>query len=206
MAGCQVSLLEFHLDLVGQQQEAHGVRDRGPALADPGRHSILCQAKFIEEGPVGASLFEGRELGALDVFDDGENEAVVLCRLLDEGRDRRDSHGARCAQAPLPRDQLVASIFERADEYRLEDAVGTDGFGEFRDRFGIEVRARLTRIRDDRIDRDLPAEAACSRLSAGSRATLGRLRLRPWWCRRNEGPDSLAERLPHPDLLLVACR
>src|SRR5438105_15801982 len=62
---------------------------------------------------------------------------------------------ARLAGGPpaaLAGDQLVATLLARANDDRLQDALGADRVGEARGRIGVEPAARLTRVRVDRLE------------------------------------------------------
>ena len=71
------------------------------------------------------------------------------------------------APAALAGDQLVAAVGEGADQQRLDDAAGLDRGGEAGERLGVEVGARLVRVRLDQLDRQLAQLAGLARPASG---------------------------------------
>ena len=92
-----VPLLEEPLDRRRELQEPQGVRDRGAALADPGRDVVVGEREVLDELLVGRRLLERVELLALDVLDDR------LLRASTRRRRRGRSPGSSGARPGAPR-------------------------------------------------------------------------------------------------------
>jgi hypothetical protein len=57
------------LDGGGQLQKTQGVGDRRAAATDALGHSLLGEAKLVDEELIGVGFFDWAELIALDIFD-----------------------------------------------------------------------------------------------------------------------------------------
>ena len=88
-------------------------------------------------------------------------------------RDRVEAGLARCARAALAHDELVGSLPRVADDDRLQDAELTDAVHELGEVVGVEVGARLARVRDDRVRVDVHESRA------GDLDELGSVTARP---------------------------
>ena len=78
---------------------------------------------------------------------------------MHDDRNLRQAGDLGSSEPPFAGDQLVAGK-SLANEQRLQDAVDSDGVGEFLQGRRIESAARLLGVRLDLGDRDLQGEAA----------------------------------------------
>src|SRR5256885_7519659 len=78
---------------------------------------------------------------------------------MNDGRHLFQSGDLLGPQSPFAGDQFVPGK-SLANQQRLQDAVDTDGVGQFLQRGRVEGAARLLRVRLDLRDRDLQGEAA----------------------------------------------
>ena len=74
-------LLEERLRIRVQVKKPHGVGDRGSALADAFGDLILGETEIAMEPFVGAGLFDGIEIFALEVLDQRELEHLAIACL-----------------------------------------------------------------------------------------------------------------------------
>ena len=72
-------------DGVGEVEEAQGVGDGGAGLADALGDLFLGEAGFVGEGAVGEGFFDGVEVGALEVLDEGHLAHFEVGGGADEG-------------------------------------------------------------------------------------------------------------------------
>ena len=75
-------LLERGPDRHRELQEPEGVRDRRTVLADALGDLFLRQAEVLAEVAVGVGLLERRQVAALEVLDEGEEEVVAVRESL----------------------------------------------------------------------------------------------------------------------------
>ena len=80
VAGGQLAVGDQPLDRRGQLEQAQGVGDRRPALADPAGHLVVGEAEVLDELLVGRRLLERVEVVAVEVLDQGLLERAVVAR------------------------------------------------------------------------------------------------------------------------------
>jgi len=136
-------------------EEADRVRDRRPILPDSLRDLLLRQPELILQLRERRRLLEGRQVAALNVLDEREEEPVAVAdRLAHEDGDAREARPARRTDAPLPRDDPVALPLPR-DEDGLQDAGLLDRGGQLVEVGFAEAPARLLPARVEEIEVDL---------------------------------------------------
>ena len=148
--------LQVPLDRRRELEQPQGVRDRRPALADPGRDVVVGEREVLDELLIGRGFFERVQLLALDVLDDRLLEHRRVVGGAHDRGDRLEPDPARRAPAALARDQLEA-VAAGAHEDRLEHADLADRLRQRGERLLVEVLARLLRVRSDRRRSGSPA-------------------------------------------------
>ena len=157
MARREAALAHMLTHIVGQGQQAHRVRHMLAALADLGRNGVLRAAEPVDQRLVGLGFFHRVEVRPLHVLDDCNLERLAIVHLAhDRGYDRK-ACPARRAPAALARDDLEHLRLARIgpDQDRHDHALGADRVGQLF-KLGLdEGAARLLRIGDDPVDRDV---------------------------------------------------
>ena len=110
---------------------------------------------------VARGLFERVEIGALDVFDDGDLERLAVAGLEHEDRDFVLSRPLRGPPAPFAGDDLIGvrDAGNGADQHRLDDAAFPDRGGQLLELGIVESFARIARVRAQKLDRRLVGAA-----------------------------------------------
>ena len=126
----------------GQTEEAELVGDAALALAEAGGElglrEVICEAKRLQR----KGFLEEVEVGALKVFQQGEEGGAAILGVDEEAGDGGEACGDGGAQAAFARDEVVAAVFLPESE-GLEDADFPDGGGELGEGGGVEVAAGL---------------------------------------------------------------
>ena len=130
------------LDAGGQFQQAHGVGDGGAAFADFLGNFVLFQAEFLGKALVGDGFFDRVEVLALDVFDEGELEHLLVPGLADDHGGFLQTELLGGAPAAFTGDQFVF-VVAFADDQGLDNAVFADRFDQFQETFAAEFGAGL---------------------------------------------------------------
>ena len=168
----QPAVRDRGLDVGVEIEEAEGVRDRRPRLADALRDVLLGEPELLDELAVGQRLVDRVEVGALHVLDEGDLELRPVGELANEGRDALQADQARGPHAALAGDELVA-VEGLGDEHRLEHAVLADACRELLEHRVVDPVARLVRVRGDARERHLH-DRRRSRSGAAGSARTGR--------------------------------
>ena len=136
-------------------QEAEGVRHRDAAFTHLPPNLFMRKPKFFGKLLVGFGFFEGIQIRALDVFYQREFQQLTVVRLPQNRRDAAKSGFARGFEAAFSRDEDVVPVFRRGKNERLQNAMLTNGGGEFFQFGFVEDRPRLARIRGNAFQRNL---------------------------------------------------
>ena len=112
-------------------------------------------AELVEQLLVGGRLFEGVQVGAVDVLEQGIAEHRVVAGVAHDGRDGVLADGLGGAPAAFTHDQLVRAVAEVAHHDGLEEADLADRELQLLERLLVEDLTRLLRVRLDRGDRQL---------------------------------------------------
>jgi len=132
------------------------------AIAQPLGQGILGQAEVAEQPLHGTRLFHRVEVGALQILDQRQFQALfeaAAASRMDDDRDFRQARDLGRAKSAFAGDQLISGQ-ALADQQRLQDAVHPDGVGQLLQRPRLEATAGLFRIGPDVGDRDLHGEAS----------------------------------------------
>ena len=78
MSLVDLAVLEGHLHLCGELEQPEVVGDGGAVLADLLRESVLRQVVLLDEVLVGQGYFDGVEVLALNVLDEGHLHHVFV--------------------------------------------------------------------------------------------------------------------------------
>ena len=139
------------LDLGMQIEQAHAVRNRSPALADLLGDVFLAQSKLAGEAGEGIGFFNRIEVLALEVFDEGELENILVRCFAEDDRRFGKTDAESGAPAAFTGDQFKFIAALAGDE-RLNDSVLLDRGDEFLEVLIAKNGARLERGRDDAIE------------------------------------------------------
>ena len=154
-------VLHHGLHAVGQLQQAQRVGDMAAALADDLGELLLAVVEALDQLAIARRLFDGVEVGALHVLDDGKLENFFVGEVARDDRNGVQAGLLRRAPAPLAGDDLVAAL-GRAHDDRLHEALGADRLGELGQLVLAEVLARIEPARAH-IRRSAPALLALRR-------------------------------------------
>ena len=152
MADGEPLLLEEGLDFRGQVEEAHRVGDGGPALADALGDVFLGEAEVFVQALVGGGLFNGIEILALEILDEGELEDLAVGGFPDDDRSFPELEFGGGTPAAFAGDELVLGA-HFADDEGLDDAALADALDEFLQVLDAEIGPRLERAGNDLVER-----------------------------------------------------
>src|SRR3979490_208914 len=107
MAYRKAPLFEKGLSVRLQIQKPHGVCNRGAAFANALRNLVLGEAEIVVEPFVGASFFDGVEVLALEVFNQGEFEHFSVACLAHDCRGFGEPKFSSGAPSALAGDKFV---------------------------------------------------------------------------------------------------
>jgi hypothetical protein len=96
-----------------QAQQAEEVGHRGAVLAGARGHLLLGHVELAGEPLEGARLLHGVQVGALQVFDDGDLHRLLVGDLAQDGRNGLFAGQLRGAPAALAGDELEAAAGQR---------------------------------------------------------------------------------------------
>lgn len=139
------------LDIGVEFEQAHGVGDTGAGFADAFGDVVLLHGEFFGEADVAGGFFDGVEVFALKVFDEGHFEHVAIGGFADDNGDGVEAEFFGGAPAAFAGDEFEV-VADLADDEWLDDAVLADGFDEFIERGFDEVGAGLERAWGDAVD------------------------------------------------------
>ena len=140
----------------------------GAAAAQPPRQLLLAEPQILDQRRAGARLVDRVEVLARHVLDQRRLQALRLALVADDRGHRLQAGLPRRPPAALAGDQLVATVAQRADDQRLDDARVGQRRGQRLDRVGAEARSRLARVATDRLHRQL-AQLGLARSGASGR-------------------------------------
>ena len=133
-----------------QGEQTQTIGNRHPAAADTTRYLLLSEPAINQE-LIRVRLLEGRQIGALQIFDECELEGGLgRCVLYDRWYSRQTGR-LRRPPAPLARHDAVA-ITGASHHERLEQPVLPYGSSQLLERLGVEPLSWLLRIGRDAID------------------------------------------------------
>ena len=135
-------------------QKAHAIGNGGAALADFGGDFFLLEAELAGQPAVGGGFFNGIEIGALDVLNQGQLEHLLITGSAHDDRGFREPDFLGGPPSALAGDELVFAGY-LADDQRLDDSPGADGVDQLVEPFALELGAGLERGGDDFREGDL---------------------------------------------------
>ena len=119
----QTARLDHREHLVGKLEQAHQVRHRDTALADPPADLFLRQAELVDQCGTRPRRLDRVQVLSRHVLDQRQFEALVLGGRADDRRNAIEAGELRSAPATLAREQLVAAARQGAHEDRLQHTV-----------------------------------------------------------------------------------
>ncbi len=138
---------------VGNYAQGHGFGDRRTGAADFLGDVVVRVIEMVGQALQAVGFFEGREVLALEIFDERELEGFgVVGDFLDAGQ-LVQAGGLRGVVAALAGNDVIG-VFARhvAHQQRLEHALFANGIGQLGD--VADEFARLIRIGPNLLDRD----------------------------------------------------
>src|SRR5437773_4089941 len=127
------------LDRGASGEEAQRLRHRDPMLAKPLRYFLVREAELLDQASQAPRPLDGIEVRPLEVFDEAEDQLLVVARLAAHDRGHlAQTREARGPPTPLAGDELE-SVRELAHQDGLQHAVQPDRFGELAQRFGLKT-------------------------------------------------------------------
>ena len=207
-----------HVELVGQQQRLHRLRElgqpqqiahRAARTADGRCSGVVRQLEFLDQARNALRLFERIEVFALNVLDQRQGERRLIRHAAHQRRNVLEARTLRGAPAAFAGDDLETRAVDRAHQDRLHDALGLDRLRQLDERRFVHARARLIlagheAIQGDRLQRFTAGAFLHARqqrietatqpfeLSHASFLAPWRARLRPAAAFRRRAPDTLA--------------
>lgn len=139
------------LELFVEVEEADGVGDGSATFADFEGDIFLAEMEFLGEAGEGFSFFDGVEVFALEIFDEGEFEDFLIGGFADDEGGFGEARALGGAPASFAGDEFEEIAAFAGDE-GLDDAVFFDGENEFVEMFVAEDRAWLERGSDDALE------------------------------------------------------
>ena len=95
---------------------------------------------------VGQGYFDGVEVFALDIFDQGHLHHVLVVDGADVGRDAVEARNLRSAPTAFASDNLVVAILHLAQGDGLDNTDLANAFGQFLEGRGVKLAARLVGV------------------------------------------------------------
>ena len=117
---------------------------------------------------IASGLFDRREVGALQVFNERQLHRLFVVGLDDDDGHLAEPRHARSAPSSFACDDLIVAGVQKPDGQRLNDAVLPDGVRQRSQLFLVEALARLEPVRLDFLKR----EQKRALLGAGLHRTL----------------------------------
>ena len=138
------AVFEKRLRIGLQIEQSHGIRNRGPALADLAGDFLLRKAEFLVKPGIGSGFFDRVQAFALEVFDEGEFENLAVAGLANDDGDIRETDFFRSTPASLAGDEFIDTIRLSNDE-GLDDPALADAFDQFVQLIRGKIQTRLKR-------------------------------------------------------------
>ena len=131
------------------------------ALADHLGDRVLSAPEAVNQRLVAERLFQGVEVGALDILDDGDLKDVEIVKVAHQHRHRVQASPLGRAPTPLARDDLKfpGRAGHGPDKDRLQHPLFADRRGQFLQLRFVELAAGLFRIASDELDRGVLGRA-----------------------------------------------
>ncbi len=129
MTGGQRTGFDMGADRGRQLQETQRVGDMAARFSDGGAELFLCECEFLDEPAIAFRFFDGIEVVALQVFDEGGGHRVRIGQGTNEDGNVMQADRLRCAPAAFSGDDLIEALVlgMRPDQERLQYALLLDG-------------------------------------------------------------------------------
>src|SRR5262245_3555663 len=128
MAGRQAALSNELLEVRRQAKEAHEIDDRSAVFACAAADLLGIETQLLHHAIEGDRGFDGIEVLALNILDQGDFQKTFIRDLLDHDGHFRDTCELGCPPAAFPCDELIPST-ELSNDKGLNDSVGSNGLG-----------------------------------------------------------------------------
>src|SRR5688572_27219686 len=139
----------------------------------------MCQAEIIDELAIAFRLFDGVQVCALQVFDEGEGEQLLVRNVSDHGRNGAPAESGSSPESSLSRDEFKLAVAARPYGDGLKQTTSLEAELQLLKLRVREVAPGLARIRDDLVESDFPERFRRS----GLRRRRRRRRRRGMGCR-----------------------
>jgi hypothetical protein len=159
-----------------------------------GGHVFLPQIEPADQLRVALRFLHRIEVLALEILDQRDFKDGVVVSLPDDHRRFSEAQQLSSAPTPLASDKFIV-VGAFANQERLNDALGLDGFGQFVQGFGGELFARLKGRRPDATERNTNDPFTCS--SDGFVARCGLLWRDRFWNTQQSAEASAQSRFSH---------
>lgn len=140
----EASIAQIDLNVGRELEQAQGIGDHGPALADFRGDIFLAELKGAHQFGVALCFFERIEVLALEILDECQFQHGAVVSFAEDDGDFLQAGELRGPPATFTGDQLEA-VATLADDERLDDALFLDGIGQFLESDRGEFFARLER-------------------------------------------------------------
>src|ERR1017187_855928 len=142
MASGEAALSNQLLDIGRKLEEPEEVDDGGAIFTGALSNLIGVEEEFAAQAVKGNGGFDGVQILALDVLDQGDFEQTVVGDFADNNRHRLIASQFGGTPTALTGDQLIACT-RPADHQRLDNAVGADGLRQFGQALTLKHAPRL---------------------------------------------------------------
>ena len=144
MPGRQKLFRDEPTHVAWEAQEPHQIRNGRSVLPHPGRHLLLGVTELRDEPAVGRGLFNGIEILALDVLDEGDLEHLMIGHFPHQHGDFLEPGSLSRPPPPLPGNELKSRpVF--TDDHGLDDALLAQGPGEIGELLFVDMLAAVGR-------------------------------------------------------------
>jgi hypothetical protein len=159
--GQDARLDAFFAQVFGDVAQEQGFRDVAAGFADFLGDVLVGVVELLGETMQAVGFLEGRQVFALDVFDERNFQRFGIIGHFFDARNFAEACGTRSVVAAFARDDVVAVFAgDETHQERLEDTLFADGLGEFAE--VTEGLARLVGVGTNLFDRDHPADGGAA--------------------------------------------
>ena len=138
-----VAAVERVFDRLAQFEQAQDVGHGGAGTANELCRFFVGEVEVLYQLLQGAGDFEDVEVAALQVFDEGDGQRLLVVVVFDDAGDFRQPRNLAGAEAAFAGDDFVLAVGNGTDDQRLQDAVFGDGLRQFLQGVVVEDFARL---------------------------------------------------------------
>lgn len=146
MTGRELAVRDERNDAVREFEKSQRISYCGTGFTDALRRLVLSQREGVHERLYALRLFNRVEILALEVFYKSESHRLVVAELFYNNGDFGQTRHARCAPAAFAGDELIAAVWHRAHEKRLNDAVFRYAVRKLGERILVKYFSRLVAV------------------------------------------------------------